>query len=215
MTHCENSPHAAYGQRCLDAAVAAAAAEVLALLVDRTEVLGRSGLIAYLGERARQAASSPLAEDRIRALAYAQAADDLVWGHAPLGTWHPFAHASPTAEQRRALAATLPAPSAARHRDAREAVARFESEGLRTAGSAFDGARGLPLRLARAVALQRALWDDPRLAASAEERALMRETLRALQDRQDQLAAILPWPRLEPKKPRRFGLFRRPAYGCV
>lgn len=216
MTGCHSNSDAA-ARRHLDAASAAAAAEVLALLVDRTEILGRSGLIAHLGTRAREAAASPLAADRIRALAYGQAADDLVWGRAPLAGWTLFkdAGAAPTPEQRRALASRLPMATAARRRLAREAVARFEVEGLRAAGSAFTGAQQLPLRLARAIALQEILWDDPRLPASPEDRALMRETLGALKRRRDALEAIVAWPRLEMRKASLLDVFRRRAHSSV
>lgn len=201
----------------LEAVAAAASAEVLARLVDRAQSLGRSGLIADLAACAQDAALSPLAEDAIRASAYAAGSDDLIWGRALLAAWRPLEDRgpAPTDAQRRAWAAALPTQTEDLRRAARDAVARFEADSLRADGSAFEGAQHLPGRLDQAIALQKLLWDDPRIVVTPKTRVLMRETLDALRARREGLNTVLAWPRraeatpVAQKKPSLLRFFKR------
>jgi hypothetical protein len=168
----------------LSSTTSAAAAQAQSRVVERAAVAGRAGILADLRQRAEVLAVSPLALDQIKAAACRAAADDIARGRSPLTDWRLFqGDEPPTAQVRQAVRSSLPTVTAAASRVADEAASRAESDILASADCAFTGTWRLPHQLENVAALQRILWDDPRLCVEPELRVTMGETLVALERR--------------------------------
>lgn len=135
---------------------------------------GRAGVVARLRERSAELAHSGDAREQLKSRALEVAADDLAWGRAALSNWPTFFaeewRPSPEsrAELRRLLTPYQPADAVAS-----SVAAAIEARLMQDGEDSFAAARQLAERLANEIALQSALWDDPRLAADLNARRLM------------------------------------------
>lgn len=156
-------------------AAAAAIIEVHDEIHDLSAQAGRAGIVARLRERAAELSQSGAAREQLKSRALEVAADDLAWGRAALSNWPTFFAAehrpSPEsrAELRRMVTPCQPADAVAA-----SVAATIEARLLQEGGDSFAAARQLAERLADEIALQSALWDDPRITADLNARRLMR-----------------------------------------
>lgn len=162
-----------------DSIIASAAAtamiEVHDEILDLATQAGRAGVIARLRERSAELSQSGAAREQLKSRALEAAADDLAWGRAALSNWPTFFAAdqrpSPEAraELRRMVTPYQPADAVAA-----TVASAIEARLLQEGDDSFAAARQLPERLADEIALQAALWDDPRISADLNARRLMR-----------------------------------------
>lgn len=162
-----------------DSIVASAAAAAIIEVHDEIHNLatqaGRAGVVARLRERSAELSQSGAAREQLKSRALEVAADDLAWGRAALSNWPTFfaAEHRPSqesrAELRRIVTPYQPADAVAA-----SVAAAIEARLLQEGGDSFAAARQLAERLADEIALQSALWDDPRIAADLNARRLMR-----------------------------------------
>ena len=183
------------GAILISQAAAAAVAEVQAAAMEHGAHMGRAGVTVSLRAQARDLAGSAVARDQIRSRAFESAADDVAWGRPPLADWRLFAiDALPAPEADRAplrAAAAQPVSEDAAHRLAREVEHRALSS-----DDTVDAVRSLAVDLAAEAQMQEMLWDDPRIAAAPEVRALMRASAAVLRRRAEELdTPIRPAPK--------------------
>ncbi len=156
-------------------AAAAAIIEVHNEIHDLAAQAGRAGVVARLRERSAELSHSGAARDQLKSRALEVAADDLAWGRAALSNWPTFfaAELRPTpesrAELRRMVTPYQPADAVTS-----SVAASIEARLLQEDDDSFTAVRRFAERLADEVALQSALWDDPRIVADLDARRLMR-----------------------------------------
>lgn len=194
-----------------DSIIASAAAAAIVQVHDEIHDLsaqaGRAGVVARLRERSAELSQSGAAREQLKSRALEVAADDLAWGRAALSNWPTFfaAEHRPSPESRAELR-RLVTPYQPADAVAASVAALIEARLLQDGGDSFTAARQLPQRLADEIALQSALWDDPRITADLNARRLMRAGELGLSLRLD---AINRWKveRAKPK-PRRGGVWK-------
>lgn len=169
------SPTVGIADSIVASAAAAAIIEVHQEINDLAAHAGRAGVVARLRERAADLAYSGAAREQLKSRALEVAADDLAWGRAALCNWPTFfaeeMRPSPEsrAELRRLVTPYQPADAVAA-----SVASAIEARLLQDGEDSFTAARRLAERLAEEIALQSALWDDPRIAADLNTRRLMR-----------------------------------------
>ena len=168
---------------------AAAVAEVQDSAMDHATHMGRSGIMVRLRMQARELAQSAIGRDQVRSRAFEAAADDIAWGRAPLADWRTFAidAAQVSDADRAALRAGVPEPDETANARGRQVAREIERRALST-HDACDAIRGLAAELGAEAEIQESLWDDPRIAAAPELRALMRASVFPLRRRVGELA---------------------------
>ena len=186
-------------------AAAAAISEVHDEIHDLSAHAGRAGVVARLRERSAELSQSGAAREQLKSRALEVAADDLAWGRAALSNWPTFfaAEHRPSPESRAELRAMV-TPYQPADAVAASVAATIEARLLQDGGDSFTAARQLAERLADEIALQSALWDDPRIAADLNARRLMRAGELGLSLRLD---AIKRRKRAKPQ-PRRGGVWK-------
>lgn len=184
----------------LSKVAAEAIAEVHDSVMDHAAHLGRSGLTVRLRVQARNLAQSCVGRDQIRSRAFEAAADDVAWGRGPLTKWRTFAaDAAAVADRdRAALRASVPQSDKASKTRGDQVALDIEREAL-SSRDAFDAIRGLAAELTAAAQMQAMLWDDPRIAATPDLRAIMRASIISLQRRASALALDAPPPSPAPQ----------------
>ena len=169
------SPMTGTADSIIASAAAKAIIEVHQEIHDLSTQAGRAGVVARLRERSAELAHSGVGREQLKSRALEVAADDLAWGRAALSNWPTFfaeeRRPSPEsrAELRRLVTPYQPADAVAS-----SVAAAIEARLLQDGEDSFAATRQLAERLADEIALQSALWDDPRLAADLNARRLMR-----------------------------------------
>lgn len=168
------SPTTGIADSIVASAAATAILDVHQEIHDLATQAGRAGVVARLRERSADLAHSGDARDQLKSRALEVAADDLAWGRAALSNWPTFFaeewRPSPEsrAELRRLVTPYQPADAVAS-----SVAAAIEARLMQDGEDSFSAARQLAESLANEIALQSALWDDPRLAADLNARRLM------------------------------------------
>src|SRR5690606_13299718 len=184
------------GAMLISQAAAAAVAEVQAAAMEHGAHMGRAGITVSLRAQARELAGSAVARDQIRSRAFESAADDVAWGRPPLADWRLFAIDTPAASEAD-RAHLRPAPTEPVSEDAADRLAREVEHRALSSGDTVDAVRSLAADLAAEAQLQEMLWDDPRIAAAPDVRALMHASAAVLRRR----AGELDTPVRPPPKP--------------
>lgn len=179
---------------------AAAVAELHDSVMEHATHMGRSGIMVRLRVQARELAQSCVGRDQVRSCAFEAAADDIAWGRAPLAAWRTFAleAAAISDSDRAAVRANVPDPDKATEARGGQIARDIERWAL-TSHDAFDAIRGLASELSAAAEIQALLWDDPRITAAPDLRAVMRASIAPLQRRAGALARDLRPPSISPQ----------------
>lgn len=170
--------------RCATEAVAVVGDAMAALSGEH----GRAGMMICLRLRSQELSRSALAEDQVRSRAFEAAADDVAWGRKPLQAWLRTMSepAAASEEQRAAIRATLPAPGCdgdgPTRAEAHALVREIEARWARSGDDAFQATRRRDAYLAAVRDLQAQAFDDPRLRATPDLRAVMRCSAHLLAD---------------------------------
>ncbi|MBO9708220.1 MAG: hypothetical protein J7521_08410 [Caulobacter sp.] len=131
---------------------------------------------ACLSLHAEQMASSPLARDQLLCRALEAAGLDIAAGCEPLAQWPLFfsRRTTPTEAARAGVREWVFAQAGDGLGEGWDVARAVEARLVQERGDAFEAARDQDERLGFEAWLQMALWDDPRIAATAEIRRLMR-----------------------------------------